>query len=162
MPRTTPELAPPSPSFRTIPAGDAWPTTYDLTCNRPDIQRISGESRIRVEGDEASLLIRSAAGMECRQRMPGDEPPAPLSREHPQPGGTPDETVLLLTSPHLCSDQANNNFDFAYPKWSSAYPQGYAYHRLGTWSSPEVPKLWYAYPRGYVVEPVKDTRKQRW
>ncbi|GBN68560.1 hypothetical protein AVEN_114854-1 [Araneus ventricosus] len=35
MTRTTAELAPPSPSFRTTPAGGRLAVTYDLTCNRP-------------------------------------------------------------------------------------------------------------------------------
>ncbi|GBN55386.1 hypothetical protein AVEN_45462-1 [Araneus ventricosus] len=33
MTRTTPEPATHSPSFRTTPAVDIWPPTYDLACN---------------------------------------------------------------------------------------------------------------------------------
>ncbi|GBN65482.1 hypothetical protein AVEN_58697-1, partial [Araneus ventricosus] len=40
MTRTTPELAPPSPSFRPTPAGRRLATTYDLACNRPHTRRI--------------------------------------------------------------------------------------------------------------------------
>ncbi|GBN55509.1 hypothetical protein AVEN_119255-1 [Araneus ventricosus] len=35
MPRTTPELTPPSPNFRTTPAGGRLTPTYDLACSRP-------------------------------------------------------------------------------------------------------------------------------
>ncbi|KAF8790701.1 hypothetical protein HNY73_005683 [Argiope bruennichi] len=48
--------------------------------------------------------------------MSGDEPPAPISSEHPQPGGTDDGIVLLLTSSHLCKDQgelAKQTLEFA-------------------------------------------------
>ncbi|GBN21612.1 hypothetical protein AVEN_254283-1 [Araneus ventricosus] len=40
MTRTTPELAPPSPNFRTTPTGGRLATTYDLACNRPHTRRI--------------------------------------------------------------------------------------------------------------------------
>ncbi|GBM00179.1 hypothetical protein AVEN_58992-1, partial [Araneus ventricosus] len=39
MTRTTPELAPPSPSFHATPTGGRLTTTYDLTCNRPHTRR---------------------------------------------------------------------------------------------------------------------------
>ncbi|GBM78740.1 Calcium and integrin-binding family member 3 [Araneus ventricosus] len=42
MTRTTPELAPPSPSFRATPTGGRLATTYDLACNRPHARRIFG------------------------------------------------------------------------------------------------------------------------
>ncbi|GBO40477.1 hypothetical protein AVEN_130492-1 [Araneus ventricosus] len=35
MTRTTPELTPPSPSFRATPAGGRLATMYDLECNGP-------------------------------------------------------------------------------------------------------------------------------
>ncbi|GBN01074.1 hypothetical protein AVEN_3627-1 [Araneus ventricosus] len=34
MTRTTPDLTPPSPNFRTTPTGGRLATTYDLRCNR--------------------------------------------------------------------------------------------------------------------------------
>ncbi|GBM68952.1 hypothetical protein AVEN_24358-1 [Araneus ventricosus] len=40
MTRTTPEMAPPSPNFRSTPTGGRLATTYDLACNRPDTRRI--------------------------------------------------------------------------------------------------------------------------
>ncbi|GBM28178.1 hypothetical protein AVEN_172671-1 [Araneus ventricosus] len=39
MMRTTPELAPPSPSFHTTPTGGRLATTYDLACNRSHTRR---------------------------------------------------------------------------------------------------------------------------
>ncbi|GBM66348.1 hypothetical protein AVEN_227814-1 [Araneus ventricosus] len=41
MTRTTPELAPPLPNFRTTPTGGRLTPKYDLTCNRPNTRRIS-------------------------------------------------------------------------------------------------------------------------
>ncbi|GBO04014.1 hypothetical protein AVEN_114486-1, partial [Araneus ventricosus] len=40
MTRTTPELAPPSPSFRATPTGGRLATTYGVACNRPHTRRI--------------------------------------------------------------------------------------------------------------------------
>ncbi|GBN18991.1 hypothetical protein AVEN_43945-1 [Araneus ventricosus] len=40
MKRTTPELAPSSPNFRTTPAGGSLDTAFDLACNRPHTRRI--------------------------------------------------------------------------------------------------------------------------
>ncbi|GBL97278.1 hypothetical protein AVEN_274625-1, partial [Araneus ventricosus] len=42
MTRTTPELAPPSQSFRATPTGGRLATAYDLACNRPHTRRIFG------------------------------------------------------------------------------------------------------------------------
>ncbi|GBN40609.1 hypothetical protein AVEN_239299-1 [Araneus ventricosus] len=42
MTRTTPGLAPPSPSFCATPTGGRVAATYDLACNRPHIRRIFG------------------------------------------------------------------------------------------------------------------------
>ncbi|GBM39775.1 hypothetical protein AVEN_24996-1 [Araneus ventricosus] len=40
MTRATPELAPPSPTFRATPTGGRLAATYDLACNRQHTRRI--------------------------------------------------------------------------------------------------------------------------
>ncbi|GBN12425.1 hypothetical protein AVEN_68448-1 [Araneus ventricosus] len=47
MTRKTLEIAP-HPNFRTTPMGRHVATTFDLTCNRPNTQRIFNEIRIRA------------------------------------------------------------------------------------------------------------------
>ncbi|GBL91899.1 hypothetical protein AVEN_172806-1 [Araneus ventricosus] len=47
MTRTTPELAPSSPSFCTRPAGGRLDSTYDFTDNRPHTRRFSVESSFK-------------------------------------------------------------------------------------------------------------------
>ncbi|GBN62819.1 hypothetical protein AVEN_129494-1, partial [Araneus ventricosus] len=48
MARSTPELAPPSPSFRITPAGGLFTPTHDLAFNRPNTQRIFNGIRFRT------------------------------------------------------------------------------------------------------------------
>ncbi|GBL81128.1 hypothetical protein AVEN_83186-1 [Araneus ventricosus] len=55
MTRTTPGLAPPSPNFRTTPAGGILAITDDLTCNRPHTRRIFSGIQFRA----GTLLYRS-------------------------------------------------------------------------------------------------------
>ncbi|GBN48757.1 hypothetical protein AVEN_13938-1 [Araneus ventricosus] len=48
MTRTTPELVPPSPSFRATPAGERLATAYGLTCGRLHTRRIFSEIGFRA------------------------------------------------------------------------------------------------------------------
>ncbi|GBN05958.1 hypothetical protein AVEN_215372-1 [Araneus ventricosus] len=50
MTKATPELAPPSPTFRATPTGGRLAATYDLACNRQHTRRIFSGIRFRTCG----------------------------------------------------------------------------------------------------------------
>ncbi|GBM80724.1 hypothetical protein AVEN_115841-1 [Araneus ventricosus] len=62
MTRTTPELAPTSPSFHTTPAGGQWDTTHDLACNGPHYTVESGfePGTLRPEAEGLPLVHRGS------------------------------------------------------------------------------------------------------
>ncbi|GBM12463.1 hypothetical protein AVEN_55299-1 [Araneus ventricosus] len=66
MTRTTPELAPPSPSFRATPAGGCLATKYDLACSRLHTRRIFsgiGLSNLEPSGLKAETLPLGHRGL---------------------------------------------------------------------------------------------------
>ncbi|GBM44691.1 hypothetical protein AVEN_101065-1 [Araneus ventricosus] len=75
MTRTTTELTPPSPSFRTTPAGERLATTYDLTRNRPHMQWIfSG-----IGFETRSLRLRN---QDLTTRPPRPDPQRPFQNDY--------------------------------------------------------------------------------
>ncbi|GBN74692.1 hypothetical protein AVEN_220327-1 [Araneus ventricosus] len=63
MMRTTPELAPPVPNFRTTPMGGRLTPTYDLSCNRSYTRRIFSGIGFRSWNSPAETLPLGHGGL---------------------------------------------------------------------------------------------------
>ncbi|GBM21207.1 hypothetical protein AVEN_265813-1 [Araneus ventricosus] len=72
MTRTTPELAPPSPNFRTTPTGGCLEFSHDLACNRPHIQ---GGSSVK-SGFEPGALVPKAVTLPLATQLAARHPVA--------------------------------------------------------------------------------------
>ncbi|GBN67026.1 hypothetical protein AVEN_3550-1 [Araneus ventricosus] len=88
MTRSTPELAPPSPSFHATPTGGRLATTYDLTCNGPHTRRIFSGIGSRTRW----LQSRDLTTRPPRPRVKGGRVVRSRLWDSRVPGSKPDST----------------------------------------------------------------------